>query len=97
MDDRAAGAGAQKSILVIGAGLSGALAAWRIWERWDHSRPLKLTVWDGARGCGGRLSTARFEIDNEEGEFFANMGAQRLHTDGHAGADGVDARKAKVI
>ena len=33
MDDRAAGAGAQKSILVIGAGLSGALAAWRIWER----------------------------------------------------------------
>ena len=68
-------------ILVVGAGLSGSLAAFFLREALPDA---KVHVWDGARGVGGRLATARF---GDGDSLRANMGAQELHyaEDGGAG------------
>ena len=63
-------------VLVVGAGLSGSAAAWFL-QREFGSR-ISVHVWDGARGAGGRLATARLNPDNPVWPV-ANMGAQRLH------------------
>ncbi|KAH8051779.1 hypothetical protein JL722_10613 [Aureococcus anophagefferens] len=72
-------------ILVVGAGLSGSLAAFFLREALPDA---KVHVWDGARGVGGRLATARFGDD----ELRANMGAQELHYTEDGGAGEIAAR-----
>ena len=63
-------------VLVIGAGLSGAASAWFLAKECNHG--VNVHVWDGARGAGGRLATARLNPDDPNWPI-ANMGAQRLH------------------
>ena len=75
----AAPAGQTRRVLVIGGGLSGAAAAWSLRRQQRAEQPpLSIHMWDGARGCGGRLATARIAVGKAE-EARANMGAQRLH------------------
>lgn len=63
-------------ILVVGAGLSGCVAAWCVRRAVGSSA--QVHVWDGARGCGGRLATQRVLTKGGE-EVRMNMGASRLH------------------
>ena len=69
-----------RRVLVVGAGLSGAAAAWCLARRAAEGS-LEVHCWDGARGCGGRLATARIAVGGggSAAEAKANMGAQRLH------------------
>ena len=60
-------------VLCIGAGLSGCVAAHFVKEVLPAAR---VHVWDGARGAGGRLASARF---GDGDAVRANMGAQELH------------------
>ena len=78
-------------ILVVGAGLSGTLAAYYVKRHAEAAgAAVAVHVWDGARGVGGRLATARLSARagatagagagaSSEGTARANMGAQRLH------------------
>ena len=67
-----------RRILVVGAGLSGAAAVWCLQrEESKDSSLIAVHCWDGARGCGGRLATARIAANGAEAK--ANMGTQRLH------------------
>jgi hypothetical protein len=89
---------AERRVLVVGAGLTGAAAAWALRRRQQQQQQtsagghtqepkdggrLAIYVWDGARGCGGRLGTARIAVPGagvqQPQEVHANMGAQRLH------------------
>eukprot|EP01047_Picozoa_sp_COSAG01_P113994 COSAG01_NODE_42679_length_437_cov_2.292899_1_plen_64_part_10 len=63
-------------MLVVGAGLTGAAAAWALRRQQQQQQTsagghnqepkdggrLAIYVWDGARGCGGRLGTARIAV-----------------------------------
>ena len=64
---------AAEEVLCIGAGLSGCVAAHFVKEALPAAR---VHVWDGARGAGGRLASARF---GDGDAVRANMGAQELH------------------
>jgi renalase len=62
-----------KSVLIIGAGMSGLVAARRLMERGG----LEVTVIDKGRGVGGRLATRRIPTpDGREGK--ADHGAQYI-------------------
>lgn len=64
------------SVLVIGAGMSGLVAA-----RTLHNAGVKVTVIDKGRGVGGRLATRRLALSGKEGEQIegkADHGAQYL-------------------
>ena len=98
-------AGTERCVLVVGAGLSGCAAAWAVREQWQREeassnssprKKLDLHVWDGARGCGGRLATARIDVPGSEKgqqQAKANMGAQRLHVTAADGAAAAEAAK----
>eukprot|EP01052_Picozoa_sp_SAG31_P033052 SAG31_NODE_3688_length_3987_cov_2.818930_1_plen_325_part_00 len=76
----AAGYGARR-FLVIGAGLSGAAAAWCLKRAADRrSVTVAIHCFEAARGAGGRLATARIAVGGGAGnDVRANMGAPRLH------------------
>ena len=66
-------------VLVVGGGMSGALTA-HLLKRdaaaaCDGAAPLHVTVWEMARGAGGRMSTTRWGSPTETR---ANTGAQYL-------------------
>jgi predicted NAD/FAD-dependent oxidoreductase len=82
-------------VLVVGGGLSGAAAAWSLRrQQCDEQPPLAIHTWDGARGCGGRLATARLSAGGTA-EARANMGAQRLHH--HATQDAPAPEAARLL
>ncbi|XP_074447791.1 renalase isoform X4 [Larus michahellis] len=56
-------------VLVVGAGLSGGACAWLL----RGAAPGRVTVWDKARGAGGRMSTSRAAWD---AACTADLGAQ---------------------
>lgn len=85
-------------VLVVGAGLSGCVAAWCV--RRTLGSDAIIEVWDGARGCGGRLATQRVSI--EEQTIRMNMGAPRLHfatgkKDGKSNTDGSFVAQQELI
>ena len=68
-----------RRVLVVGGGMSGALTA-HLLKRdaaaaCDGAAPLHVTVWEMARGAGGRMSTTRWGSPTETR---ANTGAQYL-------------------
>lgn len=69
------------TILVVGAGATGSAAAALLRRYWPADTELRIEVVDKARGCGGRLATARLDRG-----VIANMGAQRLHIDAADGS-----------
>ncbi|WP_296704010.1 FAD-dependent oxidoreductase [Algoriphagus sp.] len=54
-------------IIIVGAGVSGLYAAWRLLRK---NRKLKLTILDRLDRTGGRLDTDLINIKNEIGEIF---------------------------
>lgn len=62
----------QKRLLIVGAGLTGSMTA-SFLEK--STLPLALTVWDKARGAGGRMSTHR---DHNQPNLHVDMGAQYI-------------------
>lgn len=63
-------------LLIVGAGVTGSVLAADLLRRWHL--PLFITIWDKAKGAGGRMSTARNPKDKK---CRADIGAQYLSTE----------------
>lgn len=61
-----------RKLLIVGAGLTGSLTAAILQQA---SLPLAVTVWDKARGAGGRMSTHR---DPDQPNLHLDVGAQYI-------------------
>ena len=59
-------------LIVIGGGITSAATSAFIAEK---SKNVELTIWDKARGAGGRMSTSR---SSGNSECIADMGAQYI-------------------
>merc|ERR1719410_463402 len=70
-------ANAIASVLIIGAGATGACMAFRLRQILGQS--VRICLWEKARGLGGRMSTNR--KDFKDGRLRADMGAQYLSLD----------------
>jgi predicted NAD/FAD-dependent oxidoreductase len=75
LDDRSNTA---QSVLVIGAGITGAVAAAKIRAQFPAAH---IQVWEAAAGTGGRVARRGFNNENQEKAAIADMGGQVMSVD----------------
>ena len=78
---------ASKRVLIVGAGITGATTA-ALLRTGVSSADLSITIWEKARGSGGRMSTSRSRRDSR---MHVDLGAQYI-TVGAGGGNVLDAR-----
>jgi len=76
-------------LLVVGAGITGSLTA-ALLARRCQELAVGLTVWDKARGAGGRMSTHRLPADPS---MHVDMGAQYIPFPANRGKFGIPETK----
>ncbi len=81
----------QKELLVVGAGISGSLTAALLARNLPH---LSVSVWEKARGAGGRMATHTHSASPGHPTLHVDMGAQYISRFQTAG---VDADYAELI
>jgi predicted NAD/FAD-dependent oxidoreductase len=69
-----ASASSHKKVLIVGAGPTGCMLASQLKRRYPD---LRVSIWECARGVGGRMSSKRIDIGNGK-EVVVDMGAQCL-------------------